>query len=300
MRSDAMHHVLAHAKVNLSLAVLAREESGFHQIETLFCALELADEIVITSAAGIQLTVAAAPEEAGPPPDLGPAEENLAWRAAALFYRTADIEPGVAIRLVKRIPAGGGLGGGSSDAAAVLNTLNRLYHQPLSRARLLELAARLGSDVPFFLSGSALALGWGRGTRLLPLPPLPSAPVLLAMPRERVMTRDAYQALARARGAEWTAAAAVVHPGVRRWDDAAAQAHNDFEPVIFERFPLLARLRTAIAERGALIARMTGSGSTIFGVFDDASTAAAAHSHLAASFPDTTFLLTRTLSYHEE
>jgi 4-diphosphocytidyl-2-C-methyl-D-erythritol kinase len=300
MRRGASEIVLAHAKLNLSLVVLAREEAGFHQIETLFCALELADEIEV-SATGrrIHLQLMAPPEAPGSTPDLGSPQQNLAHRAAALFYSAADLEPGVELRLTKRIPAGGGLGGGSSDAAAVLNTLNRIHAQPLSRQRLLEIAARLGSDVPFFLAGSALALGWGRGTRLLPLPPLPSAPVLLAVPRERVATADAYADLAVRRGRSTAAAPAIIHPAIRRWEDAAAVARNDFEDVIFPRIPLLARLREALIEEGALMARMTGSGSTIFGIFDDAAIAADARSTLAGRFSDTEFRLTRTLTYHE-
>jgi 4-diphosphocytidyl-2-C-methyl-D-erythritol kinase len=301
MIGDAPQLVLAHAKVNLTLNVLARDDSGFHQLETLFCALELADEIQLAAASqGVHLTVAAPPEGDVPPPDLGPIERNLARRAAELFFRAADIEPAVRIRLTKRIPAGGGLGGGSSDAAAVLNALNRLYRQPIPRPRLLELAGQLGSDVPFFLAGSALAIAWGRGNRLLPLPPLPSAPVLLAVPPVRIDTGEAYAALAEARGHRFGPPAAIVHPGVRRWDDAASLASNDFEGIVFRRFPLLGDLRRAMSEQGAIMARMSGSGSTIFGVFDDAGAAESARASLAASFVETEFLLTRTLTYHEE
>jgi 4-diphosphocytidyl-2-C-methyl-D-erythritol kinase len=182
----------------------------------------------------------------------------------------------------------------------VLKALNRVHRNPLPRARLLELAGQLGSDVPFFLAGSALAIAWGRGTRLLPLPPLPSAPVLLAVPPVHVDTAEAYAALAEARGHGFGPPPAIVHPGVRRWDDAASLASNDFESIVFRQLPLLADLRSAMSGQGAIMARMSGSGSTIFGVFDDAGAAEAARAALSASFSETDFLLTRTLTYHEE
>lgn len=149
----------APAKLNLHLAVLARETSGYHQIETVFCALELADRLEVRRAgAGIVLEVDGA--------DLGPSEENLAHRAARTFYEAAAIAPEAEIRLEKHIPVGAGLGGGSSDAAAAMRALNMLHGTPLDEAALLQAAATLGSDVPFFLSGGPLALAWGRGERI--------------------------------------------------------------------------------------------------------------------------------------
>jgi len=138
----------APAKVNLSLRVLARERSGYHQLETLFCALELRDEIEIERGGGaLSLQVEGA--------ELGPPEENLVHRAAVAFHDAAGIRPDTRIRLRKRIPAGAGLGGGSSDAAATLAALNALHGAPLGPTHLLRLGAELGSDVPFFLCGSS-------------------------------------------------------------------------------------------------------------------------------------------------
>jgi 4-diphosphocytidyl-2-C-methyl-D-erythritol kinase len=292
--SMATCSVFSRAKINLMLAVLAREAGGFHQIETVFCALELADEIEVQDAGDdVTLRVLAPPEDAGDPPDLGPMEQNLAWRAAASFFDAAGLPPRARITLTKRIPAGAGLGGGSSNAAAVLGALNSLHGAPLSGRQLLEIGARLGSDVPFFQSGATLALAWGRGTRLAPLPRLPARPVLLAVPAERVATADAYAELAASRGADHVVPP-VVRPAITDWGAAAAMAHNDFEAIILARLPRLAELRLALEEEGALIARMTGTGSVIFGLFEDPAAAQGARATLGTRFPDVHWLLTST------
>jgi 4-diphosphocytidyl-2-C-methyl-D-erythritol kinase len=287
-------HLQAPAKLNLWLRVLAREAGGFHQLETLFCAVELADELEVETGcdAGIRLHVGPPPDRPGPPPDLGPPERNLAVRAATLFFRAAALPPRAELRLTKRIPAGAGLGGGSSDAAAVLHALNSLHGSPLQPQQLLELAGTLGSDVPFFLAGARLALAWGRGTRMLPLPPLPSRPVLLAVPQAPVNTAAAYAALAASRGEGWSAPPLLLRVP-RDWDHVAATAVNDFEDVVFRRFPGLAAVRAALADAGAVIARMTGSGSVLFGVFDDVASAEGAQAALATSHPDVQWVLTR-------
>ena len=283
-------HALAHAKLNLSLRVLAREASGYHQIETIFCALELADEIDVTpSSGGITLDV----KPDGPPdlqpPDLGPADQNLAVRAAALFAAATGGDGNVRITLLKRIPAGAGLGGGSSDAAAVLRALNRLHGEPLTTQELHALGLRLGSDVPFFLADAPLALGWGRGERLMPLPALPPAPVVLAVPAARVSTADAYAALRPSH----TPTPHVLQPP-RSWQDVAAIAHNDFEAVVFERVPAARTLRQALEGEGAVCARLTGSGSVVFGVFDSNEAAHLAVARIAQTYPDAETILTRT------
>jgi 4-diphosphocytidyl-2-C-methyl-D-erythritol kinase len=292
--------IYARAKLNLSLTVLAREASGFHQIETLFCAIALADEIEVAIDAGggdgggIELDVVGPVEdEGGAMPDLGPTTSNLAYRAAEQFFDAAGLTPRAQIRLTKRIPAGAGLGGGSSDAAAVLGALNSLHGHPLTTDDLLRLGARLGSDVPFFLAGTDLARAWGRGGRLTPLPPLPSRPVLLAVPTQRVATADAYAALAASRAADFAAPPAILAPPAG-WSDVAAMAHNDFEELIFRRHPRLAEIRSAIAGAGAAMARMTGSGSVIFGIFESPAAATAALQTLQPAHPDVSWILTST------
>ena len=290
MPGDIPYRILAHAKLNLTLRVLAREITGYHQIETIFCGLELSDEIeILRTASGVELEVALPPEESGAPPDLGPLEQNLAFRAASMFAAAANLASGVHIRLVKRIPAGAGLGGGSSDAAAVLRALNELAGQALSEDELLALGHRLGSDVPFFLADVPLALAWGRGERMMALPSLPAAPVVLAVPPERVSTAGAYAALAEER-----VIASQVLRVPESWQDIAAEAANDFESVIFERHPRLAELRTDLDDAGALLARMTGTGSAVFAVFSDVAAADEAARRIEQAHPDVTAIVTRT------
>ena len=176
--------VKAQAKVNLRLRILAREASGFHQLETIFLRLTLADEVTVrVGGSGRTLDVTGA--------DTGPTERNLAYRAA-LAYRQAGGPDSFSIEIRKNIPVGAGLGGGSADAAAVLRALNALSSRPLSDEHLLALAAPLGADVPFLTSRAVMALAWGRGERMLELAPPPQRHVLLFVPHVPVSTADAY------------------------------------------------------------------------------------------------------------
>ncbi len=258
---------MAQAKVNLSLRILAREESGFHQIETVFQRLALADVVSVREAVGRTLDVRFA--EGARAVDLGPVERNLAWRAADAYAAVAGSPRGWALEIEKRIPVGGGLGGGSADAAAVLRALDALAARPLGPSALVDIAARLGADVAFLTSASELALAWGRGERMLDLPPLAAARVLLLVPDFGVHTGQAYAALAahRAAGHVVTGAAWRSPRSLGSWSAVAADAVNDFEPVVFELHPALAKVR---AQLGALpqtvLALMSGSGSTLFAV----------------------------------
>jgi 4-diphosphocytidyl-2-C-methyl-D-erythritol kinase len=265
--------VQAQAKVNLALRVLAREDGGFHQIETLFQRLALADVVSVHEARTRALDI-----RFGDPAsvaDLGAVERNLAWRAADAYAAVAGWPRGFSIEIEKWIPVGGGLGGGSADAAAVLRALDALAPRPLGNAALIDIAARLGADVAFLASPSELAIGWGRGERLLDLPPLPAAPVLLVIPDFGVNTAEAYGALAAHRaaveaGAGPRAGAAWRSPStVGSWSAVAADAANDFEPLVFERHPALAKVRAQLAALpSAVMALMSGSGSTLFCVLE--------------------------------
>ena len=155
--------------MNLLLRVLAREADGFHGLETLFCLVSLTDTLRAErrEARGVSLEVEGA--------DVGPADQNLAVRAAELVLEATGRRFGVHLTLTKRIPVRAGLGGGSSDGAAALHAVNQLANGAVPRAELLQFAARLGSDVPFFAIGAPFALGWGHGERLLRLPALPAA-----------------------------------------------------------------------------------------------------------------------------
>ncbi len=282
----------APAKVNLRLRVLAREASGYHRLETVFCALELADTLEAARAPGaVALEVEGA--------EVGPAEENLVVRAARVFGEAAGVEPDVRFRLTKRIPAGAGLGGGSSDAAAALRALNALHDEPLGHDTLLELAAGLGADVPFFLCGSNHALAWGRGERLLALPALPARPALVVKPSFSIATGDAYRWLAASRrgGAGADAGARVLHHDrLAGWDDVAGAAGNDFEAVVFAEHPILEAVRDALRHAGAAPALLAGSGSAVFGVFGDEAARAAAADAVAERWPDMEVIETATAS----
>lgn len=260
----------APAKVNLALRVLAPEEgTGYHQIETLFQAVGLVDRLRIeVIETGVDLRVEGV--------ELGPPRENLVWKAASAFAAETGLARGLRIHLEKRIPPGAGLGGGSSDAASTLLALNELFGSPVARERLREIAARIGSDVPFFLAGSTLALAWGRGERLLSLPPLPEVAVVLVVPSTRIATGAAYAALDRHRGDRWgthgsgTALVQTLDEGdALEWEGVEALATNDFEDVILPAYPEVAELHAALWETRPRFTLLSGSGSAVFAVYHD-------------------------------
>ncbi len=262
--------VKAHAKLNIALRVLAREESGFHSIETLLLRLELADRLEIEETVDERIDV-----EVLGDPEVPVDSSNLCVRAAAAIRRRVGHRNGVRIRLEKRIPAGAGLGGGSSDAATVLRCLNDRWGLPLDDGELVRLGGELGSDIPFFLCGSPMALAWEHGRRLLPLTAPPSRPVLVLVPGYPIGAGDAYRWLAEARDAGSVSAPgpALLPPpaAFSEWTSLKSIARNDLEEAVFDRHPDLARLRDALLEGGAEIAALCGSGSCVAGVFRDAS-----------------------------
>ncbi|HEU5169754.1 MAG TPA: 4-(cytidine 5'-diphospho)-2-C-methyl-D-erythritol kinase, partial [Gemmatimonadales bacterium] len=243
--------IACHAKVNLLLRVLAREDDGYHGLETLMALVSLADRLEVErcESAGVAIEVAGA--------DVGPPEENLALRAAQLVLDATGHRFGVRLRLDKRIPARAGLGGGSSDAAAALVAVNQLAEGAVPRHELLQFAARLGSDVPFFFSGAPLALAWGRGERLLRLPPLPAAPALLLTPRAAVGTQEAYSWVDAARHAVGRRGAVALDlDALASWGDIARMAGNDFESPVFARHPVVRQAFEALAGTRPLLCRM--------------------------------------------
>ena len=258
--------VAAQAKINLRLRVLAREEDGYHQIETLFLRLELADAIRVRRTPGARTL-----DASGDGASLGPVERNLAWRAADSYFAASGMGGGFAIELDKRIPVGGGLGGGSADAGAVLRALDAMADAPLGEATLIGLGAAIGSDVPFLASEHAYALAWGRGERMLALEPPPIRHVLLSVPGFSVNTGEAYGWLAAARADEdGTDAprAVMLHPlQLSHWESIARLATNDFEPVVAARHPeIAAALAAHRAAPPVELALMSGSGSSIFAI----------------------------------
>ena len=254
--------VEAQAKINLSLRILAQERSGYHQLETLFARIDLSDTVeVALDTNGRAIVVEGA--------EVGPPEQNLAYRAAVAFLETTRWATGFRIRIVKRIPVGGGLGGGSADAGAVLRILNTLAPRPLSPAALLTVAVRLGADVPFLAVEAPVALAWGRGERMLALPPLPSRELLLVVPPFGVNTAAAFGWVAAGRQGQMISAPAPLEGGdLANWDRIAPLAANDFEAVVVAHHPAIGSCLGALRAAGATIARLSGSGSTVFGVFD--------------------------------
>jgi 4-diphosphocytidyl-2-C-methyl-D-erythritol kinase len=246
------------AKLNLDLRVLGKRPDHYHELRTVFQTVSLADslELAFTPASrtAIELEDALA------------IEDNLAARAARLLLESIGAAGKVVIRLIKRIPMGAGLGGGSSDAAAVLLALPVLAGRVVPLSQLLALAWQLGSDVPFFLMGGR-AVGIGRGAELFPLPDGRPQPAVLIAPAVSISTPHAYRRLSSRLTTECEQNKIVSFQSLG-WDGGVpSNVCNDFEAVVFEEYPQLARVKRRLIQAGASPALMTGSGSAIFGLF---------------------------------
>jgi 4-diphosphocytidyl-2-C-methyl-D-erythritol kinase len=265
MRQTRQASLRALAKINLDLRVLHARPDGYHEIRTIFQTISLADmiDVEFTPARRTAIQI----ESGVNIPD------NLIAKAATFVLDALRMSARIKFRLRKRIPMGAGLGGGSSDAAAVLLALPALAGRRLALPRLMELAAELGSDVPFFLLGGA-AVAVGRGTELYPLPDSPQRRGLLIAPAVHVSTAAAYRDLAPRLTTE-SQQNKIVSFQSQVWGELGADAGgprggvgvNDFETVVFEQFPQLAALKRRLVKLGANPAMMTGSGSALFGLF---------------------------------
>ena len=254
--------VAALAKVNLFLRVLARSEDGYHGVETLLCLVSLADTLSAERREGRGVTIDVQGANVGAPGD------NLAVRAADRVLEATRHRFAVHLTLVKRIPARAGLGGGSSDAAAALHLANSLAGNAVPRHELLQFAAQIGSDVPFFFTGAPLALAWNRGERMIRLPPLPASPALLLTPPVAIGTAEAYAWVDRSRGTETRRGAVALDlDALARWGDVGRMAGNDFESAVFSRHPEIRAAFEALVATRPLLCRMTGSGSTLFAIY---------------------------------
>jgi len=252
--------VRALAKINLDLRVLGKRADGFHELRTVFQTISLADtiEIAFTKSRRTEIILR---------DDLQIAD-NLVTRAARLLMEKMQVTGRVEMRLTKRIPMGAGLGGGSSDAAAVLLALPVLAGRTLDLPKLSALGEQLGSDVPFFLLGGT-AVGIGRGTELFPLPDSPPREGLIVASGVHVNTAQAYRDLSPRLTTELQQNKIFSFQAVT-WDTASlSSARNDFESVVFEQHPKLARLKKQLERAGATAALMSGSGSALFGLFPD-------------------------------
>lgn len=262
--------VAAQAKLNLMLRIVGREADGYHRLSTLFQRIALADDVTVrVGGEGRSLDCRGA--------EVGPVEKNLAWRAAAAFAEAAMWPGGWAIEIDKHIPVGGGLGGGSADAAAVLRALNALAPTPLDDGVLAAIALSLGADVPYLTSTLPLALGTGRGERLTALPTLPARAVLLLLPSFGVSSKEAFGWHAARRGDAPYTNAPLLFPAPLSWKIVEKLAANDLEDAVFAHHPALREIRETLAAVGARIARMSGSGSTVFGIFGDGDATGPSH-----------------------
>ena len=253
----------AFAKINLGLKVLGRRPDGFHELRTIYQSISLADGLEVSLATGareVRLETSGFPVPTG--------QENLAVRAAEAVLGELKLRSRVLLRLQKRIPPGSGLGGASSDAAAVIRALVHLSRENLPAQRWLHLAADLGSDVPFFLWGGR-ALGIGRGEEVYPLPEGPRRWCVLLFPGQGMDTAEAYRILptplltspSTRHTIEWFCGLANIAGG--------DPVGNDFEPIVFSRFPQLLNAQKTLLRSGAEAASVTGSGAAVFALFRD-------------------------------
>ncbi|HKV62693.1 MAG TPA: 4-(cytidine 5'-diphospho)-2-C-methyl-D-erythritol kinase [Candidatus Acidoferrum sp.] len=281
----------AFAKINLRLDILGKRADGFHELRTIFQTISLHDELTLRSSRfpAIALSV-----KGNQPLSAEPPEKNLVYRAVNALRRELKIRTGVEIELKKTIPAGRGLGGGSSDAAAALLGYLQLTKKRLAPARLLEIASSLGADVPFFLRGGR-ALGVNKGNEIYPLPDIPKQHVLVVSPQEiHVPTPDAYRWL-KAKPFELTKSAItskLFEFCTLCWSAQGSGLSNDFEEPVFRRHPRLAKIKRELLQRGAAEASLAGSGSAVFGVFPSPAMARRA----AVGFPHDQTFACETLS----
>jgi 4-diphosphocytidyl-2-C-methyl-D-erythritol kinase len=250
--------MLAQAKINLALRVFGRRADGYHSIETVLLRLDLGDDVEVRTTTGARSLRCFEMRDKRP-------EENIAYRAAEVFASETGWPKGFEIEITKNVPIGGGLGGGSADAGAVLQILNTLSRKPMSTEKLLELAGRVGSDTPFLASDYLMALSWGRGERLLRLEPLPSRDIELFFPPFGIDTGEAYALLDEERGAYTGAGPELTTEMFRDWNSAARNSVNDFEPVMRRRHKEIDAILSR-GEHGGSFYRMSGSGSTVFKV----------------------------------
>lgn len=259
----------SYAKINLLLRVLGRRDDGFHELCTAFQTVSLHDSITFIEAADLSLTCS----DCNMPVD----SRNLIMIAAEALRARFEVDKGARIHLEKRIPAPGGLGGGSSNAATALIGLAKLWNLQPARDDLREIAGEIGSDVPFFLYGGT-ALGTGRGELIEPLPDISAAPMLIVTPNVEVSTHEVFASLG---APNLTNEASnrnlqVCRSGAKSLDLLHSALKNDLEPTVYEAFPEVRRVKETLRGLGAEKALMSGSGASVFAVFDKEETRRAA------------------------
>jgi 4-diphosphocytidyl-2-C-methyl-D-erythritol kinase len=276
------------AKINSCLHIIAKRPDGYHELRTIFQTISLRDtlHLSLTKSSGASKLLFTCDDSSMPT-----GSENLVVRAAEAFRREFGLPGALSVHLEKKIPVARGLGGGSSDAAATLIGLMRLTNSSLPLAKMIELAAGLGADVPFFLFGGR-ALAVSRGDEIYPLADLPKRSVVVVSPKGiGVSTKDAY---------EWASAELTKDSEPHKlftfcalcWSRQEAGLSNDFESPVFRRHPRLEEIRAGLLKRGAADAALAGSGSAVFGIFRNPAQARRS----AREFPEDSVFVVETIS----
>ncbi|MDQ3221646.1 MAG: 4-(cytidine 5'-diphospho)-2-C-methyl-D-erythritol kinase [Acidobacteriota bacterium] len=249
------------AKLNLYLEVIGKRDDGYHELCTVFQTVSLHDDLTFSTGDSIRLTC----NDKKIPAD----DRNLIVKAAKILREKFDIHPGAGIHLEKRIPAPGGLGGGSSNAAITLLGLKKLWSLEVGFDELLEIGRMLGSDVPFFLYGGT-SVGTGRGTEVKPLADIVEKQMLIVIPDVSVSTRDAFEML-NAPNLTTDAAKSILNNcrfDTESIDLRHSAIKNDFETTVFAAYPEIKTVKQTLLDLGAVNASMSGSGASVFGIFD--------------------------------
>jgi 4-diphosphocytidyl-2-C-methyl-D-erythritol kinase len=250
-----LRKILSPAKINLALQVLSKRFDGYHNINTIFFKIPFLDELIFQESIKTEIICN---------PDFNvPMEDNLIFKAIELIKRKFKINKNVRIILNKRIPTGGGLGGGSSNAASTLQFLNQYWNLNLDKRNLIEIGLELGSDVPFFLFGHNAAVGKGRGEILAALKLNLDCYLLLLTTNIHISTKEAYSGLKLKEGIEEKDFSLMLKEGFHFKEIF----FNDFEETIFQKYPILGEIKKMFYDNMAEYAGMSGSGSTMFGLF---------------------------------
>lgn len=264
----------SYGKINLMLNISGKRQDGYHELETVMQTVSLYDAVTVSLKKEPRISLACNL------PYIPRDSRNVAYKAAELFFQTADIQSGAHISIKKTIPVGGGMGGGSANAATVLNCLNALCGRPLDRQKLHELAYSLGADVPFCLERGTF-LAEGIGEKLTRLPNMPKCPIVVCKPRASVSSKTAYQIYDGFEEKEHFDSSAMVDALKQGNINRVARAvGNSFEKPISAEHPEISAIKKQLLENGALCAAMTGSGSVVFGLFSHQGKAHAAKSAL--------------------
>lgn len=270
------------AKINLHLKVFEKNADGYHRVETTMVKIGLFDEIHFEITDGNTLDVVVTS-----PFEFLSGKDNLAFKAADLLLKSTALQKLVKIRITKNIPLGAGLGGGSSNAGVVLYSLNKHLGEPLSEKQLMELGRKLGADVPFFIQNHDFGFMKGRGDELVESCNFPALPMLVVYPNINASTAKVYQNLGRSltwKGPNGISGSCNRHVSTWKDIDFLLEAGNDLQDVTIEMHPVIDQIRVQLKEHGAYFSQMSGSGASVFGLFNDEAAAKNAAQHFEKDF----------------